>query len=61
MLKSMMLGTQCLLHEQQHGFRRDRGAALAALADENTIGRDVVAGAMHRYNIVATDLAPWEA
>jgi pyruvate dehydrogenase E1 component len=36
-------------------------AALAALADENTIGREVVADAMHRYGITATDSAPWEA
>ena len=36
-------------------------AALAALADENTIGREVVADAMRRYGITATDNAPWES
>ena len=35
-------------------------AALAALADEGTINRDIVADAVRRYGIVATAAAPWE-
>jgi pyruvate dehydrogenase E1 component len=36
-------------------------AALAALADEKTISRDIVADAIRRYGITATDNAPWQA
>ncbi|MFZ9149689.1 MAG: alpha-ketoglutarate dehydrogenase [Burkholderiales bacterium] len=36
-------------------------AALAALADEKTISRDIVADAICRYGITATDNAPWQA
>jgi pyruvate dehydrogenase E1 component len=35
-------------------------AALAALADEGAINRDIVADAVRRYGIVATAAAPWE-
>ncbi len=34
--------------------------ALAALADEGAINRDIVADAVRRYGIVATAAAPWE-
>ena len=35
-------------------------AALAALADENKIGKEVVAGAIQRYGIASDVAAPWE-
>ena len=36
-------------------------AALAALADENSISRDRVADAMRRYGISAAETAPWDS
>jgi len=36
-------------------------AALAALADDGNINRDVVAAAVTRYGISATNAAPWES